>query len=286
MTVVRAQFMHTVTNYLIAHLALADLLVCTTLLAFQERFVQTRDYLQEPLLCLFFEKQTPAWFAVNLSIASMVFVTFERYIAIVHPLHYPRYLSRQRIKLATAGIWLLSAPLALIQMFLPNIAGKDGNCLEDLILTKATPWAIFAFEVVTYITPILSLLYCYGRIMMNLHHNARRHRQANNAGHAMDLLRAQRKVAIVLFMVASVYTIVWLTIFVTYLFLRFRYVPDLKYLVKHLYPVLFAFNAVVNPIIYAFKYKEIRRGVREAVLPRCLTRRRKIGATNVNIAMG
>ncbi|XP_022094822.1 nociceptin receptor-like [Acanthaster planci] len=286
LTICQVRFMHTTTNYLIAHLALADLLVCATFLAFQERFIH--DNLEDPLLCLLFKNGALAWLMASVSTASMVLVTAERYVAIVYPLHYPCYLSSRRLKLAIAGIWLLSAPLALIQIFIQETIDSVG-CLQNLTIPKGTLTALYALQVALFIIPMLSLFYCYGRIMINLHRSARRHHQANNAGHAEDLNRAQRKVAIVLLMTAAIYIAVWLTMTLLYLFILFHTMPGsgMTDIVKQLYqPILFVFNSMVNPIIYAFKYKEFQRGVREALLPRCLIRQHKVDTRGNDIAMG
>ncbi|XP_022094784.1 substance-K receptor-like [Acanthaster planci] len=266
MTIIRARFMHTTTNYLIAHLALADLLVCATFLAFQEHFIQSPNEIEDPLLCVLFKNLLLVWFMVNVSIASMVLVTFERYIAIVHPLHYPRYLSSRRVQLVIAGIWLLSAPLASIHIFLPNTTAYSEGCLQDLTLRKNTVTALYVFLTAVYTLPMLSLFYCYGRIMINLHRSARQHRGAN-AGHAEDLNRAQRKVSLVLLTVAVVYIIVWVTVTLSNIFLLFFDTPGsgVSNIVNQLYSILLVFNSVINPIIYAFRYKDLHTALTRVV---------------------
>ncbi|XP_022094785.1 galanin receptor type 1-like [Acanthaster planci] len=285
-TILRAKFMHTTTNYLIAHLALADLLVCATFLGFQKRFIPSN--LDDPLLCVLFKAHFLVWLAVGVSTASMVLVTAERYIAIVHPLHYPRYLSNWRVKLGIAGIWLLSVPLASIQIFVPKTIADMRSCLQDLTVPLDTLKAAYAFHVALYVIPMLILFYCYGRVMVNLHRKARQYRKDNNQAHAEGLIRAQRKVAIVLLIVAVVYITVWFTIIFSNLYLLFNEVADCntQEIFRLLYPVLLVFNSVVNPIIYAFKYKEFQRGVREAMFPRCLTRLHRVGVRGDDIAMG
>ena len=261
MTIYRARFMHTMTNYLIAHLAMADLLVCATFLAFKERFVWSEYHKEDPFLCVLFKSQVVVWFAVNLSTASLVLITSERYIAIVYPLHYPRFFSSWRVKFGISGIWLLSAGLIVTQIFMPVTTADSQGCLQDLTFNKNTATTVYALNSVMYSIPTFAMIYCYGRILINLQCSARQLRLVNNAGHADDLIRAQRKVVNVLLMVAAIYSSVWVTMVVSNLVvLFFDSSGRSSYIVKQTYqPLILVLNSTVNPIIYALKYKEFQK---------------------------
>ena len=65
-TIARAKFMHNATNFLIAHLAIADGLVCASMVIFQERYVYVYGFLgnentvHEEMICKLFFGHTVA----------------------------------------------------------------------------------------------------------------------------------------------------------------------------------------------------------------------------------
>ena len=97
----------TATSYLIANLALADLLVCLTFYP-----IWIIEYLQvilniendQDLFCKI--SRPPMWGFMFASVASLLVITIDPYLYFVKPLKYPLIVTRRRVFLAVTGIWL------------------------------------------------------------------------------------------------------------------------------------------------------------------------------------
>ena len=120
----------TVTCYLLANLALADLLVCLTFYPIWIiEFVQTLlniDSDQE-LFCKLSRSSMLALFFV--SVATILILTIDRYLFIVKPLKYPLIVTVKRVKNIVAAIWVISCGfLCLMAAFFESSKLKRSYC--------------------------------------------------------------------------------------------------------------------------------------------------------------
>ncbi|XP_038077009.1 prolactin-releasing peptide receptor-like [Patiria miniata] len=286
-TIYRARFMHNPTNYLIIHLAFADLLVCSTQVAFQDSFFPDTKSM---FLCIFFSREILVWFSILLSSMGIMSVTIERYLAIVHPLHYPRYSTPRRLWLAVAGMWFSATVFSALHVVLPSQDLAQTDCLFPGKLGLHSPVirAGVAINSFMYLCPMSCLFYCYFKIILNLRRGAHRQRRDRNHAPANELLGAQRRVAVVLAIVATAYIILWLPVLLGNVFITLDVGSANEFLFKMFRwtTILPVINSIINPVIYAFKYKEFQRGVKEAVLPWCFNRRHRVATANDVIALG
>ncbi|XP_028398850.1 alpha-1D adrenergic receptor-like [Dendronephthya gigantea] len=131
----------TSSSWLVANLAIADLLVCLTLypmkiLAF---------FLHEDLI---WKIGLPACGVSSfLSTMFLLFITVDRYVFIAKPLKYPSIVISRRIKVANRCIWLVAASLLLVLVSVYMAGEKSAYSTLVLlhIFLLLTPIAIIAF---------------------------------------------------------------------------------------------------------------------------------------------
>ena len=110
-------------SYLVANLALADLLMCLTLyptwiVEFSLSMLDVETH--QVLFCKFSRS-----FACSLlftSVASLLAITVDRYIYIVKPLKYPLIVTRRRVFAGITAIWLITCFIfALKYIFMKTV---------------------------------------------------------------------------------------------------------------------------------------------------------------------
>ena len=105
----------TATSYLIANLAVADLLVCLTFYA-----IWIVEYLQvilniendQDLFCKI--SRATLWGFMHVSVSTLLGITIDRYLYFVKPLKYPLIVTRRRVFLAVTGIWLTACCVFMV----------------------------------------------------------------------------------------------------------------------------------------------------------------------------
>ena len=128
------------TSYLVANLALADLLVCLTfypiwIIEFTQTILDIDS--DQDLFC---KLSRPASFALLFaSVASLFAITFDRYLYIGKPLRYPLIVTKRRVFRAIAGIWLISFCLFAVYGIHYTMSSKRMRslCYVPLYLAEA-----------------------------------------------------------------------------------------------------------------------------------------------------
>ena len=128
--VFKSKEMHTITNVYLSNLAVAD----TTFMVYN-CVISVIEYLWSPLRNdrTFYRNGVVGCSAEQLvnytmyyaSLFLVAVVTFERYLAICHPLSHRRIASRSRTRKLSAGCWFIALLLGLFMVFI------KGNYVED-----------------------------------------------------------------------------------------------------------------------------------------------------------
>ncbi|XP_038059162.1 neuropeptide Y receptor type 6-like [Patiria miniata] len=283
-TIAKAKFMHNVTNFLIAHMAVADILVCVSLVIFQERYVEdaSNDDAKQEMFCKFFHGKRLMWLSCDLSLLSMVCVTVERYLGIVHPLKYPRLVTKTRVGIMIAVVWCI-AIIAKIPHLTSQAFNSDTKQCFTSGISDTSIALVSVVSLLEFYVPAAIILWCYRKILISLRKSAENQQRENNHAPANELLTACRRVIKVLLTVILLYFVIWVPVYLFFMVGLFK--PNLS-LVAHniliaLQPTIASVNSVVNPFIYAFKYKEFQRGLRFHVFPFCRRRRRVAAAVSI-----
>ena len=105
----------TATSYLVANLAMADLLVCLTFYPIWItefiRIILNIDSDQD-LFCKL--SRSTIWAFLFASVATLLVITIDRYFYIVRPLKYPLIITKRRVFAAILGIWLSNCCIFIV----------------------------------------------------------------------------------------------------------------------------------------------------------------------------
>ncbi|KAK7084132.1 Olfactory receptor [Halocaridina rubra] len=203
--------MHSVTNYFIANLALADIIIGLFAIPFQFQAALLQRWNLPEFMCAFCPFfQTVS---VNVSIFTLTAIAVDRYRAIVFPLN-PRP-SKFRSKVVIASIWLFSTTLAV-----PNAIALRVKIVVDDATQKEKPfctadgidpvvmWTYSHVMVgLQYFLPLGIISFAYIRMGWELW-------GAQTPGNAEDardahVLRNKKKVIKMLFIVVALFAFCW-----------------------------------------------------------------------------
>ena len=263
----------TLTGFLFVNMAVADLLVILIIMPLNTTFLYTYGlkWLQGtlghvtcPLMYFIFLATTAA------SILSLLFMSVDRYLGVVFPLHrFPRF---RRVKVLTVVIWLssmiFSIPAAIIWRFekiefldvyicAPNFSriGKFGM--------KGFYMYLF---LLMYLIPLLMMSSLYVLIGRALWLRNAPGRQLSNQGKQRNEI-TKRKVMRTLVIITVVFALCWLPTHYYYLIFAFR--PD-SHDRSPLYVLSLCFwsgyaNSAINPWLYMMLSDNFRKALCDVV---------------------
>ncbi|XP_049907263.1 adrenoceptor alpha 1Aa isoform X1 [Epinephelus moara] len=306
LSVVCHRHLRTVTHYFIVNLAVADLLLSSTVLPFSAIFEIVDRWVFGRAFC-------NVWAAVDVlcctaSIMSLCVISVDRYIGVSYPLRYPTIVTKRRALLAVMLLWVLSIIISIGPLF-----GWKEPAPEDESICKITEepgYAIFS-AVGSFYLPLAIILAMYCRVYVVAHRESRGLREGhkteksdservilrihrgnttvsedealrNRTHFALRLLKFSRekKAAKTLGIVVGCFVLCWLPFFLA--------LPIGEYCV-HLKCSIFPayrpsdtvfkitfwlgyFNSCINPIIYPCSNQEFKKAFQSLLGVHCLRR--------------
>ncbi|XP_033105691.1 free fatty acid receptor 3-like [Anneissia japonica] len=210
------------------------------------------------------------WFVVITSTYNLLMITFERFIAVVHPITYRKrnILKRSRLFYIVPYItaFLLTFHLAIIADINEGLIGEcqyksnRGVSLFSGILIFTT---FFFF-------PACFMSYCYGRILLVFRKRAKARQQndasnqegTDNPNKRSHRVSTQRNLVYTMFFVVIGYIFTSSPNFTMYLVYNICRCFEYSTILAHEITVLLCTcNMCINPIIYGAKMNEFRSGV-------------------------
>ncbi|XP_048590518.1 somatostatin receptor type 2-like [Nematostella vectensis] len=271
--------MHTTTNYLLANLALADIIT-----------LSTSPYLYKFVFgSLHFgyngwSNLTNEWICrVCVSVALLTVVAVERYHAMVKPLSHRFRLGREQVWKVVLVIWfvsiLLNIPIFIVVRFDPQL----NVCISAFDLNTGKEIATYlAFYLgINICIPGLIITACYLSILKGL---LITNSICSETVETIQGREEKKKLAKLLASVTGVYFICFapFAIFMIYLsakkFLNSQdknSSPLFNYTYFVLTSLIFS-NSCLNPVLYAFQSSSYRRGFAKLYTCNCLKARRQI----------
>ncbi|KAJ8915753.1 hypothetical protein NQ315_004565 [Exocentrus adspersus] len=236
-----------IANYFVFSLAVSDLLVGLSIPYHMCFYIMTDFGNSEPN-CLFRFVLTA--FACASSIFNLFFIATDRYIAIVHPFHYKRCITkRTALALITIG-WITSFSLAVVPVVWND--WREGVKCEVINVLPNNYLKFIISPLFVLIWMMMFIL--YSRICKEASGHARRIRGSNSIQNILAL--KDTKSFQVMLLILGCFTICWLPYFVLTLYAR-----TTRYKSATLYEVFFNLavaNSSMNPVIYAWKNKTFR----------------------------
>ncbi|XP_053572163.1 neuropeptide Y receptor type 2-like [Bombina bombina] len=258
--IVKYKNMRTVTNFFIANLAVADLMVDSLCLPFTLVYTLMDEWKFGLVLCHLFPYAQAM--SVNVSTLTLIVIAVDRYWCIVF--HLNSRMSKNLSFFIIAITWLAAAifaiPMAIFREYryedLPTINLKIAVCAEKWPSNSrdATIYSMFML-ILQYVLPLLVICYAYITIWFKLKNHISPIPRSDNQ-------QRRRNTTKMLVMMVVVFAVCWLPFHV------FQLAIDLDWaLVFQEYKLLYTIfhviamcSTFVNPFLYGWMNKNYRNG--------------------------
>ncbi|XP_055325493.1 tachykinin-like peptides receptor 86C [Sitodiplosis mosellana] len=258
--------MRTITNYFLLNLSVADLMMSSLNCMFNFIYMLNSDWPFGRFYCSLNN------FLGNVTVATSVFtlvaISFDRYVAIVRPLH--RRNSRKKARMFVIIIWVLSSMLSLPCLFYSTTEAKVYQSGKQRVVcfiswpdgrypTSLTDYVYnCVFLVLTYGVPMLIMIVSYtimGRVLWGSQ-SIGEHTQRQ-----IESIKSKKKVVRMFIAVVTIFGICWLPYHLFYVYSYHRpHITSSNY-VPHLFLAFYWLamaNSMVNPIIYYWMNRRFR----------------------------
>jgi len=258
--------MHTTTNYLLANLALSDVIA---ILMFPMNFGSLNGF--GPSLQSFSKFSCKCVIVGTIAVASsastLTFIAVERYHAILKPFSTNLRLNEENIKKAIALIWTSSSVLGFPGFFLNVWNNEKALCdgpwgSKPNLGSKIYIIAILLFT--TYI-PIVVFLFCYGSLIKGLYFSNEICAESTNEDNS-----EKKKLLITFILATSGFMLGYgpFTVFHTMNFFGKKIDPSSLFEKLQVIGLSsFLISLCLNPVLYAFRSSSFKEGFRRIFQP-------------------
>lgn len=249
--------LHSVTGYLIANLAVADLSVGILCIPFTVLYFELRYWPFGYALCKIIP--TAQAMSVMASIGTLAAISLDRYRAIAYP--YEPRITLYQARFIIVVVWLTATLVGL-----PFVAVMQLREDQDGLYCSEDGWPNETFKDVynvlsfclTYAIPLPTIAVFYTIIVMKLNKAARE----TSDSEGFRTAKAKGKVVKMLIVVVILYFLCFLPYHITYLWFEFGEGQQYegKWILFSYCQVLVYANSAVNPVLYGFLSEQFRRG--------------------------
>ena len=253
-SIIRFRRLHTCMNILIANLAVGDLLVAIPAgLLYALVYIHT-EFSGNKWLCL--AKSTAISTSFTCSLATLAFISVERYLAVFRPLHYKVWLTKKKVKTAITAFWFTLVPIGALPLFV-NTWDRTHACDFFELLPRWYGFTGFSINLGIFFstsTILFTLTTCkirrFQKRVSSLKYNQRRKLSIR--------LEKDKKAGIMMAFIFLLFVIFWGPFVVI---TPLKYVLTDKSLIKNiknLTVVIAMANSAVNPIVFCWCKEELR----------------------------
>ncbi|EOA96911.1 Galanin receptor type 1, partial [Anas platyrhynchos] len=199
------------------------------------------------------------------SIFTLVAMSVDRYIAVVHAKRSSGIRSKRNAALGVGIIWLLSLLIAIpVAQHQALVSGhqqapNSSFCWEnwpDGSTAKQTYKVTILL--VGYLLPLVLITCCYAKVLYHLH------TKVKNISKKSE--RSKKKTAQTVLLVVAVFLLSWLPHHIITMWAEFGHFPlnNVSFTFRIISHCLAYGNSCINPIIYAFLSENFRKACRQA----------------------
>ena len=251
--ILKNKAMKTSINWLLFHLAVADLLVAVLFIppCVLSHFVQQPGGVLGDVLCMFITAGTLGWAAASTSSFLLVAVAFERYYATLHPF---RSLSRSRSRWLVPVLWVLAILIDIPSIVVSAYDAETQMCVENFPDYTAIRAYYLTWMFFNAVLPICIMGYLYARIIFHLRNNT----IVPGSSHA-PMSRSRSKVTKMLISVTAIFITCWTPPAVLCVLS-----PVIPGGYATVYPVSTAsalLNSCLNPVVYTLHSQQFRKNL-------------------------
>ena len=220
------------------------------------------------------------WFCVMQGMAVILFViaslltlgalSLSKYINITYSM--ARRFTKKHARFAISSIWVISTVFTVAPAFGISRFGHRTGSHQCAPYDNSSLGTIYAIIVgmIGFLLPSITMLYCYCKLYMMTHWHVRRRRvrdAANPTRTQQNLSTVESHMIHTLIIMVFVFFICWMPSVILY-FLSFADIVVSTTIDTICVFCVFG-NSAVNPILYAMRQRDFRRGFRQ-IIRRCL----------------
>jgi hypothetical protein len=209
--------------------------------------------------------------SITASILTIVALSFDRYLAINHPVRSRRLSTPRNVRLVLCGIWGLAAlsmlPLCLVRVLEEHPLSKPGGlvfCHEQWTSSRLRNIFDVFVVVFIYVVPsgaVIALYSATGRHLLRSGSSLRR--QDSSMASSGRVMASRRRVARMLVTLAAMFVVSWLPYHLVILYMDF---VQRKFQDSSLVALSFALlvghsHSAQNPVLYCLMNTSFRRGL-------------------------
>uniref|UniRef100_A0A8C3EQM1 Galanin receptor type 1 n=2 Tax=Corvus moneduloides TaxID=1196302 RepID=A0A8C3EQM1_CORMO len=253
---------HSATNIFILNLSIADFSFLLFCVPFQATIYSLPEWIFGAFFCKWVHYLAMATMLV--SIFTLVAMSVDRYIAVVHAKRSPCIRSKRNAALGVAVIWLLSLliaiPVAQHQALMSGHqqAPNSSFCWEHWA-NGSTAKQMYKITIllVGYLLPLLLITCCYAKVLYHLH------TKVKNISKKSE--RSKKKTAQTVLLVVAVFLLSWLPHHIITMWAEFGHFPlnNISFTFRIISHCLAYGNSCINPILYAFLSENFRKACRQ-----------------------
>ncbi|KAM4741228.1 adenosine receptor A1-like [Anableps anableps] len=198
------------------------------------------------------------------SVLSLTAIAVDRYLRISRPFWYKRTVTWRYSYSVAAACWLFAVPLS----FTPMLGWNKG--LDNFKLSEKCMFInVITFEYLVYfnfflctLTPLLVMTILYGYVFCYIRENLREKPGNGAQNQSQNYLRREKQLASSLSLVLALFALSWLPLHIMNcinLFKGKQVENKLNKVVFYVGISLSHANSAVNPVVYAFKIKKIKK---------------------------
>ena len=206
-----------------------------------------------------------------MSYTTVILVSLDRYIAILHPFFYDSKITRHRLLLAQIVLWLLPIPLLLFSVF-----HTDASSLYYTLLSfTVTGWVLAVYFNGKILTVAYNIIKSEKKVKdaitisvscnlssESLQDAKRKSERPKQRGRKFTMQRESRRAitTVMFIMSALVATSTPITVYSVYMLAKSENTEDyMEQIILHWAQTVSLVNGLLNPLIYCFRMKDARK---------------------------
>ncbi|XP_041460895.1 galanin receptor 2a-like [Lytechinus variegatus] len=257
------------TDILVGNLALADFLLSIVMIPRPDAQTMPSSVAGR-LYCIFISSPTLKWMLITVSSYQLVAICFDRYFAVVHPLIFNRMVTKRRVYICTALVWLTFMLAGSRDIYVFYVEDLTGRCVRRRFSAEGQMAYVIYILCLRIGLPTVFILLSQLLIAKKLYQEAKHFSKiltegSVTAGKPSNHLKARTRVLKMMLIVIVVFIICWAPSQIAYFCAKMGFDIARNYLgspLQRSFINLAYFNSCVNPFIYTARSPGFRKALK------------------------